>query len=109
MEMLEDGDAMVSASFVYSFESISEHWGKHPDWVQHPTVGNYRGLKRIRFYYASNETLAFAVPSFKKIMQEQNVDASFYLRDHMFHAFPVYPVCRESREAYRDILAYLRR
>ena len=25
MEMLEDGDAMVSASFVYSFESISEH------------------------------------------------------------------------------------
>ncbi|MBQ9048044.1 MAG: alpha/beta hydrolase fold domain-containing protein [Solobacterium sp.] len=28
MEMLEDGDAMVSASFVYSFESICEHWGK---------------------------------------------------------------------------------
>lgn len=23
--------------------------------------------------------------------------------------YPVYPVCRESREAYRDILAYLRR
>jgi hypothetical protein len=42
-------------------------------------------------------------------MEKQNVDASFYLRDHMFHAFPVYPVCRESREAYRDILAYLRR
>ena len=61
--MLEDGDAMVSASFVYSFESISEHWGKYPDWVQHPTVGNYSGLKQIRFYYASNETLAFAVPS----------------------------------------------
>ena len=41
---------MVSASFVYSFESISEHWGKYPDWVQHPTVGNYQGLKQIRFY-----------------------------------------------------------
>ena len=68
MESLEDGDAMVSASFVYSFESISEHWGKYPDWVQHPTVGNYSGLKQIRFYYASNETLAFAVPSFRKIM-----------------------------------------
>jgi hypothetical protein len=25
----------------------------------------------------------------------------------MFHAFPVYPVCRESRDAYRDILTYL--
>ena len=50
MEMLEDGDAMVSASFVYSFESISGHWGKYPDWVQHPTVGNYQGLKQIRFY-----------------------------------------------------------
>ncbi len=107
MESLEDGDAMVSASFIYSFESISEHWGKYPDWVQHPTVGNYSGLKQIRFYYASNETLAFAVPSFRKIMEEQNVKASFYLRDHMFHAFPVYPVCRESRDAYRDILTYL--
>lgn len=109
MERLEDSDVMVSASFVYSFETISERWGKYPDWVQHPTAGNYHGLKKIRFYYASNETLAFAVPSFKKIMEEQKVDASFYLRDHMFHAFPVYPVCRESREAYSDILAYLKR
>jgi hypothetical protein len=25
----------------------------------------------------------------------------------MFHAFPVYPVCRESKEAYHDILTYL--
>ena len=109
MEMLEKGDAMVSASFVYSFESISGARGKYPDWVRHPTVGNYRGLRQIRFYYASDETLAFAVPSFRKIMEEQNVDASFYLRDHMFHAFPVYPVCRESGEAYRDILTFLRR
>ncbi len=107
METLEEGDAMVSASFVYSFESISEHWGPYPDWVQHPTAGKYSGLKQIRFYYASNETLAFAVPSFRKIMEEQNVKASFYLQDHMFHAFPVYPVCRESRDAYRDILTYL--
>ena len=38
-----------------------------------------------------------------------NVKASFYLRDHMFHAFPVYPVCRESKEAYHDILEHLRK
>ena len=109
MEVLENGDAMVSASFVYSFESISEHWGKYPDWVQHPTVGNYRGLRQIRFYYASNETLAFAVPSFKRIMAEQNVNASFYIRDNMFHAFAIYLVCRESKEAYRDILTHIRK
>ena len=35
--------------------------------------------------------------------------AIHFNRDYMFHAFPVYPVCRESREAYRDILVYLRR
>ena len=27
----------------------------------------------------------------------------------MFHAFPVYPVCKESKEAYHDILTYLRK
>ena len=100
---------MSLGSLYLYFESISGHFGKYPDWVQHPTVGNYHGLEQVRFYYASNETLAFAVPSFRKIMEEQNVKASFYLRDHMFHAFPVYPVCRESREAYRDILTYLRK
>ncbi|MBQ4248906.1 MAG: alpha/beta hydrolase fold domain-containing protein, partial [Clostridia bacterium] len=49
MEALEAGDAMVSADFVYSFEKISGFWGKYPDRVQHPTVGNYTGLKNIRF------------------------------------------------------------
>ena len=108
MEKLDATDAMVSASFVYSFEEISDHWQKYPDWIQHPTVGNYKGLKKIRFYYAANETLAFAVDSFRKIMSEQGVDASFYLQDHMFHAFAIYPICKEAKEAYQDLLKHLK-
>ena len=108
MAELESGDAMVSASFVYSFEEISDRWEKYPDWVQHPTVGNYTGLKKIRFYYAANETLAFAVDSFRAKMAQQGVDASFYLREDMFHAFAVFPICAEGKEAYQDILRHLK-
>ncbi len=108
MEELESQDVMVSASFVYSFEEISDRWEKYPDWVQHPTVGNYTGLKEIRFYYAANETLAFAVDSFREKMAEQGVDASFYLRDNMFHAFAIYPICKEGKEAYQDVLEHLK-
>lgn len=108
MEELAEQDVMVSASFVYSFEDISGRWGEYPDWVQHPTVGNYKGLKNIRFYYASNEALAFAVDSFRKRMQEQGVEASFYIRDNLFHGYVIFPVCKEGREAYEDVLKNLK-
>ena len=108
MEALAPQDAMVSASFVYSFEDISNRWEKYPDWVQHPTVGNYTGLKKIRFYYAANETLAFAVDSFRENMTGQGVDVSFYLRDRMFHTFAIFPICKEGKEAYQDVLKNLK-
>lgn len=107
MEELAERDVMVSASFVYSFEDISGRWGEYPDWVQHPTVGNYTGLKKIRFYYASNEALAFAVDTFREKMAEQGVDASFYIRDNLFHGYVIFPICREGKEAYKDVLSHL--
>lgn len=110
MQALDPYDPMVG----YDFMSRVEHFVRHgrtdlPEWMIHPTLGDYTGFPPVHFFYSEHETLYGAYPTFAAALDRCGVEHDLDLQPHLPHCYPVMTFLPEGKAAFARLAAVLRR
>ena len=54
--------------------------------------------------YGSDETLYACAPSFEAAMKRYDVDYEMIVGEGMFHCYPVFPICREAKNGWKQMI-----
>lgn len=109
MEALNATDYMVDCAFMTKVEKFMRH-GKEdiPDWMIHPSMGDYSDFPKIYFYYSSNEVLYGARENFETACKKYGVEYEMNVRDGMFHCYCMMPYFKEAKEDFGKIADLLK-
>ncbi len=107
---LEKVDVAIPARYMKTAVEIMKHGDDsvpgYMIWLQN---GDFTGAPKVTFIYGSDETLYACAPSFEKAMKEYSVDYDIIVGEGMFHCYPVFPVCREAKEGWDEMIETVRR
>ena len=70
-------------------------------WLQ---KGDFTHCPKVTFMYGSDETLYACAPSFEAAMKRYDVDYEMIVGEGMFHCYPVFPICREAKDGWKQMI-----
>lgn len=109
METLNATDYMVDCVFMAKVEKFMRHGKENiPDWMIHPSMGDYSDFPKINFYYSSNEVLYGARENFEAACKKYGVEYEMNARDGMFHCYCMLPYFKEGKEDFAKIVDVLK-
>lgn len=109
MEALNGTDYMVDFAFMTKVEKFMRHDKDDiPDWMIHPSMGDYSDFPKIHFYYSSNEVLYGARENFEAACKKYGVEYEMNVRDGMFHCYCMLPYFKEAKEDFAQIADLLK-
>ena len=107
---LDKTDILLPAKYLdTSVETKLNKESKYPYFVLHTQTGDYTNCPKVYFIYGENETLRAMLPSFEKAMQKYGVPYEVKIGPGMFHCYPMYPFCRETKKDYNELLELLKK
>lgn len=90
-------------------EKFMRHGRKDiPDWMLHPSLGDYSDFPKIYFYYSNNEVLYGARENFEVACKKYGVEYEMNVRDGMFHCYCMLSYFREGKEDFARIVDVLK-
>ncbi len=106
---LDKIDLLLPAKYLdTSVETKLNKESKYPYFVLHTQTGDYTNCPKVYFIYGEDETLRALLPTFEKAMQKYNVPYEVKIGPGMFHCYPMFPFCKETKKAYKEILKLLK-
>lgn len=109
MEVLDKKDIMVPAQFLIDSVDLLKHGETDiPEFMFYLQEGDYTNCPKVYFMYGTEETLYACAPSFALAMKHYDVDYEMITKEGMFHIFPMYPLLKESKEGWNDIIRILK-
>ena len=79
-----------------------------PDYMIWLQKGDFINCPKVTFMYGSDETLYACAPSFEKKMKEFGVDYEMIVGDGMFHCYPVFPIVKEAKEGWDQMIGLVK-
>ena len=109
MEVLDKKDIMVPAQFLSNSVEILKHGETNiPEFMFYLQNGDYTNCPKVYFMYGTEETLYACAPSFALAMKRYGVDYEMTVKEGMFHIYPLFPIMKEAREGWNEMLAILK-
>ena len=71
--------------------------------MQSGTLGNFRGLPDIHFWYGSDEVLYACAENFVKACKAENVTYTLNVGKGMCHCYPMVSFFPEGKSAHKEI------
>ena len=106
---LDKKDVAIPAQYMKTAVEIMRHGDDTvPDYMIWLQKGDFTNCPKVTFIYGSDETLYACAPSFEKAMKKNNVDYDLVVGDGMFHCYPVFPIVREAREGWDQMVSMLK-
>lgn len=106
---LDKLDVAVPASYMKDAEIIMRHGGGEvPDYMIWLQTGDFTGCPRVTFIYGSDENLYALAPSFEEAMKKYGVKYDMIVGKGLFHCYPVFPLVREAREGWDQMVAIMK-
>ena len=76
MKELNAKDIMVDVAFMENVRTLMQHGESVPDYMLSGTLGNFKGLPDIHFWYGSDEVLYACAENFVKACKAECVTAT---------------------------------
>ena len=105
MLKLEEQDVAIPAQYMKTAVEIMRHGDDSvPEYMIWLQKGDFSNCPKVTFIYGSDETLYACAPSFETAMKLYNVDYEIIVGEGMFHCYPVFPICREAKEGWDQMI-----
>ena len=102
---LDKKDVAIPAQYMKNAVEIMRHGDDSvPDYMLWLQKGDFTNCPRVTFMYGSDETLYACAPSFEAAMQKYGVDYEMIVGEGMFHCYPVFPVCKEAKDGWDQMI-----
>lgn len=109
MEALNEKDIMVDVKFMESVHHFMEHGKKEvPEYMLTGTVGDFKGLPPIDFWYGSDEILYACADDFKEACQQAGVPYTITVGQGMCHCYPMVKYFPEGKKGNQEICERIR-
>ena len=106
---LEQKDVAIPAQYMKTAVEIMRHGDDSvPDYMIWLQKGDFTNCPRTTFIYGSDETLFACAPSFAAAMQRYGADCEMIVGEGMFHCYPVFPVCREAKAGWEQMVRLMK-
>jgi acetyl esterase/lipase len=106
---LDKKDVAIPAQYMKTAEGIMRHGDDSvPDYMLHLQNGDFTNCPRVTFIYGTDETLYACAPSFEAAMKKYDVDYTMIVGEGMFHCYPVFPICREAKEGWEQMVRIMK-
>lgn len=108
MEAINPRDVMVDIAFMTRVEKFLRQGRTDiPEWMIHPTLGNYEGFPKVTFFYSEDEILYGAMPCFTAALKRYGVPFEVISRPGLPHCYPVMPFIPEAKEDFARLCEIL--
>ena len=105
MQALDRLDVAIPAEYMRTAVEIMRHGDDSvPEYMIWLQRGDFTHCPKVTFMYGSDETLYACAPSFEAAMRKYGVDYGMIVGQGMFHCYPVFPVCKEAQEGWRQMV-----
>ena len=102
---LDKKDVAIPARYMKTAEVIMRHGDASvPEYMIWLQKGDFTNCPRTTFIYGTDETLYACAPSFADAMKQAGVNYEMIVGEGMFHCYPVFPVCREAKEGWKQMV-----
>ena len=108
MMELDRKDLVIPASYMSNAEVIMKHGETVPEYMLKLQLGDFTGCPRVTLIYGSDECLFAFAPSFEKRLKECKVPFKTIVGQGMFHVYPVFPICREAKEGWEQMISLMK-
>ena len=103
MKELNAKDIMVDAAFMENVRTIMRHGEDVPEYMLSGTLGDFKGLPEIHFWYGSDEILYACAENFIKACKENHVNYTLNVGKGMCHCYPMVSFFPEGKSAHNEI------
>lgn len=109
MQALDRLDVAIPAAYMKTAVEIMRHGDDSvPEYMIWLQKGDFTNCPRVTFMYGSDETLYACAPSFEAAMKRYGVDYEMIVGEGMFHCYPVFPICREAKDGWKQMIERMR-
>ncbi len=105
---LDRKDLLIPASYMDNAEKIMAHGQEVPKYMLRLQTGDFTNCPKVTLMYGSDECLYAFAPSFERRFREFGVPYRLIVGKGMFHVYPVFPICREAREGWDQMIEILK-
>ena len=106
---LDRKDFLISAQYMKTAEEIMRCGSDSvPDYMLFLQRGDFTNCPRVTFIYGSDEVLYAVAPSFEAAMKRYGVKYNMIVGQGMFHCYPAFPVVKEAREGWRQMIRIMK-
>ena len=105
MQALDRLDVAIPAEYMKTAVEIMRHGDDSvPEYMIWLQKGDFTHCPKVTFMYGSDETLYACAPSFEAAMKRYGVDYEMIVGEGMFHCYPVFPICREAKDGWKQMI-----
>ena len=107
---LDKRDVAIPASYMKTAVDIMRHGDMSvPEYMIWLQKGDFTNCPHVSFMYGSDEALYACAPSFEKAMKKYGVEYDMTVGEGMFHCYPVFPIVKEAKEGWKQMVEIARR
>ena len=105
MRELDKKDVAIPASYMKTAVDIMRHGDDTvPEYMIWLQTDDFTGCPHVTFMYGSDEALYECAPSFEEAMKKYGVDYEMIVGEGMFHCYPVFPIVKEAKEGWKQMV-----
>ena len=109
MQTLDRLDVAIPAEYMKTAVEIMRHGDDSvPEYMIWLQKGDFTHCPKVTFMYGSDETLYACAPSFEAAMKRYDVDYEMIVGEGMFHCYPVFPICREAKDGWKQMIQQMK-
>ena len=105
MLSLDEKDVAIPAQYMKTAEEIMRHGDDSvPDYMLWLQRADFTSCPRVTLIYGTDETLYACAPAIEAALKKCGVFYELILGEGMFHCYPVFPIVKEAKEGWRQMV-----
>ena len=102
---LDKKDVAIPAQYMKTAVEVMRHGdGSVPDYMLWLQRADFTGCPPVTLIYGTDETLCACAPAIEAALQKCGASCEMILGEGMFHCYPVFPIVKEARAGWRQMV-----
>ena len=102
---LDEKDVAIPAQYMKTAVEVMRHGDDSvPDYMLWLQRADFTGCPPVTLIYGTDETLYACAPAIEAALQRCGVNYEQILGEGMFHCYPVFPIVKEGKEGWRQMV-----
>jgi len=109
MLALDKLDVAIPALYMKTAEAIMRHGDDSvPEYMIFLQTGDFANCPKVTLMYGTDECLYAVAPSIEAALRRGSADYEMIVGEGMFHCYPVFPIVKEAKEGWRQMIGILK-